>query len=115
MNKRNLIAMTVGMVIFLLIVIISIVVFATDRGDSEAIEAIEDVAIAQVHKTTITTMDNDGLMIHNLTYYVQDERLHLDMWMGYPDPELLGGFSLYNLAKNDPPVYGSLIIAYTNA
>ena len=112
-SKRNLIAMTVGMVIFLLLVIISITVFATSGGDSD--EVAKDGPITQIEKVTITTMDNDGLMMHNLTYYVEDERLHLDMWMGYPDPELLGGFSLFNLAKNDPPVYGNLIIAYTNA
>ena len=107
--------MTVGMVIFLILIIVSISIFVSSGDDSDETVDVSEPVITQAEKTTLTTMDNDGLMVHNLTYFVQDERLHFDMWMGYPNPELLGGFSLNKLKKNDPPVFGNLIIAYTNA
>ena len=86
--------MTVGMVIFLILIIVSISIFVSSRDDSD--ETVDETAleIKSAQKITLTTMDNDGLMVHNLTYYVEEETLHFDVWMGYPDPELLGGFSL---------------------
>ena len=98
MNKRSLVAMTVGMVIFLILIIVSISIFVSSRDDSD--ETVDEtmLEIKSAEKITLTTMDNDGLMVHNLTYYVEAERLYFNMWMGYPDPELLGGFSLNKLA-----------------
>ena len=90
--------MTVGMVIFLILIIVSISIFVSSGDNSdETVDEAESV-IKSAEKVTLTTMNNDGLMVHNLTYYVEDEVLHLDIWMGYPDPELLGGFSLNKLA-----------------
>ena len=54
-------------------------------------------------------------MVHDLTYYVAGDRLHFELWMGYPDPSVLGDFTLLQLVRQSPPVKGNLIIAYTNA
>ena len=54
-------------------------------------------------------------MVHTLTYYVVDDELHFDVWMGFPETANLSGFSFYQFVNHDPPVTGFLEIAYTNA
>ena len=94
-SKRNLISNTIGMLLIITFIVVSIVVSVNSGTESE--EVAEEVAVVDesLKKKTVVTMDTDPLMKHNLTYYVSDDILHLDIWMGYPEPNLLGGFTLY--------------------
>ena len=72
------------MVTLVLIILVGILI-AVVGSHPDVTSAVTALSKIPGGEQTITTTD-DGEFRHELTYYVEDDNLHFDIWIGWNDP-----------------------------